>query len=110
MLAHFHGAANSLIQELGAEQALCCALACMTGHTEEMRARSLLSNSDNFVTVINSPRHIMLQHLSVSLLILLNAIYTDAFQKSSGHVSHITCVVYSSKRAQSVFNSGTALL
>ncbi len=54
VLMHFKGAASSLIEELGAERALCCTLACMTGHTEEMRTRSLLSNSDNFVTVMNS--------------------------------------------------------
>ncbi len=54
MLAHFLEGAKSLIEELGAEQALCSTLACMTGHTEEMRARSLLSNSDNFVTVMRA--------------------------------------------------------
>lgn len=36
---------------MGAAPALCAALACMTGRTEAMSARSLLSNSPGFVTM-----------------------------------------------------------
>lgn len=46
----FEDAAKKLIEEMGAQEALAAALACLTGHTKEMRSRSLLSNSDDFVT------------------------------------------------------------
>lgn len=38
-------------------EALCAALACITGRTEAMPARSLLSNSDGHVTVIFRSDH-----------------------------------------------------
>ncbi len=46
----FEDAAKKLMDEMGAQEALSAALACLTGHTKEMRSRSLLSNSDDFVT------------------------------------------------------------
>jgi ATP-dependent RNA helicase DDX21 len=46
----FEAAAGKLIEEMGATEALSAALACLTGHTKELRSRSLLSNSDDFVT------------------------------------------------------------
>jgi ATP-dependent RNA helicase DDX21 len=46
----FQDAAAKLIEEMGATEALSAALACLTGHTKELRSRSLLSNSDDFVT------------------------------------------------------------
>lgn len=38
-------------------KALCAALACMSGRTEAMPVRSLLSNSEGFVTVIFKSDH-----------------------------------------------------
>jgi ATP-dependent RNA helicase DDX21 len=52
ILPHFQEAAASLIAELGPEEALTRALACITGHTKELRARSLLSNSEGYVTCL----------------------------------------------------------
>ena len=46
----FQAAAAKLVEEMGAEEALAAALACLTGHTKELRSRSLLSNSDDYVT------------------------------------------------------------
>jgi ATP-dependent RNA helicase DDX21 len=44
--------ARSLIETMGAEKALAAALACMTGHTQALRQRSLLSNTDGYVTIM----------------------------------------------------------
>ena len=46
----FETAAKKLMDEMGPLEALSAALACLTGHTQELRSRSLLSNSDDFVT------------------------------------------------------------
>lgn len=46
-----------LIEEKGAVNALCAALACITGRTEAMPVRSLLSNSEGHVTVIFRSDH-----------------------------------------------------
>ncbi|CAM9988704.1 unnamed protein product [Ectocarpus sp. 4 AP-2014] len=50
-------AAEQLIDEKGALNALCAALACMTGRTEAMPVRSLLSNSEGHVTIIFRSDH-----------------------------------------------------
>ncbi|CAM9858796.1 unnamed protein product, partial [Ectocarpus sp. 6 AP-2014] len=50
-------AAEQLIDEKGALNALCAALACMTGRTEAMPVRSLLSNSEGHVTIIFRTDH-----------------------------------------------------
>jgi hypothetical protein len=46
----FESAAQRLIADMGPVEALSAALACLTGHTKPLRSRSLLSNSDDFVT------------------------------------------------------------
>lgn len=46
----FESAAKKLMEEMGPLEAISAALACLTGHTKELRSRSLLSNSDDFVT------------------------------------------------------------
>jgi ATP-dependent RNA helicase DDX21 len=46
----FESAAKQLLSEMAPEEALCAALALITGHTKPLRSRSLLSNSDDFVT------------------------------------------------------------
>ncbi|CAN0165128.1 unnamed protein product [Pylaiella littoralis] len=53
----YTSAAEQLIEEKGAVNALCAALACITGRTEAMPVRSLLSNSEGFVTVIFRSDH-----------------------------------------------------
>ncbi|CAM9882379.1 unnamed protein product, partial [Hapterophycus canaliculatus] len=57
VLALYKSAAEELIEEKGAVNALCAALACITGRTEAMPVRSLLSNSEGFVTVIFRSDH-----------------------------------------------------
>jgi GUCT (NUC152) domain len=52
VLPSFAAVAKRLIESRGAEAALCAALACMTGHTKALQARSLLSNSDGYVTLV----------------------------------------------------------
>ncbi|CAM9449933.1 unnamed protein product [Chrysoparadoxa australica] len=52
VLPYFEESAAQLIEDRGAQAALCAALACMTGHKKLMRTRSLLSNSDGFVTFL----------------------------------------------------------
>jgi len=47
---YFDEHAKKLIKEMGAEEALCAALAVITGHTKPLRSRSLLSNSEGFET------------------------------------------------------------
>jgi hypothetical protein len=42
---------SQLVEELGAERAVAAALAVITGHTKPLRQRSLLSNSDGYITV-----------------------------------------------------------
>ena len=46
----FESTAIKLINDLGAKEALCAALAVITGHTKPMKARSLLSNTEGFIT------------------------------------------------------------
>lgn len=46
----FEATAQKLIDSMGPLEALSAALACLTGHTKPLRSRSLLSNSDDFVT------------------------------------------------------------
>lgn len=46
----FESAAQRLIDSMGPSEALCAALALLTGHTKELRSRSMLSNSDDYVT------------------------------------------------------------
>lgn len=48
----FVDVAKTLVESMGAEQALAAALACMTGHTQALRQRSLLSNTDGYVTLM----------------------------------------------------------
>lgn len=48
---------EQLIEEKGAVNALCAALACITGRTEAMPVRSLLSNSEGYVTAIFRSDH-----------------------------------------------------
>ncbi|CAN0044441.1 unnamed protein product, partial [Phaeothamnion confervicola] len=47
----YEAAASRLIEERGALAALCGALACITGHKAPKQARSMLSNSEGFVTM-----------------------------------------------------------
>jgi ATP-dependent RNA helicase DDX21 len=54
VLPLFRDVAARLIAERGAEDALCAALALITGHTRAMAARSLLSNSTGYVTLLYS--------------------------------------------------------
>ena len=51
VFSYFRAAADKLISKLGAENALCAALAQMSGFTTKPPARSLLSSTDGMVTV-----------------------------------------------------------
>ncbi len=48
---YFRSAADKLIANLGAENALCAALALISGFTTKPPARSLLSSTDGMVTI-----------------------------------------------------------
>lgn len=66
MLQYFESAVKALIEEQGAERALCQAMAVISGYTKPFTARSLINSRDNAATVsvrcreaIRSPGYIM---------------------------------------------------
>jgi ATP-dependent RNA helicase DDX21 len=51
VMPYFRDAARALVEQLGAEEALCAALAHISGYCEKPKERSLLGSSEGFVTV-----------------------------------------------------------
>jgi ATP-dependent RNA helicase DDX21 len=49
---HFKDVARALIKERGAENALCAALAKLSGHAAGLKSRSLLTCSEDFITLL----------------------------------------------------------
>jgi ATP-dependent RNA helicase DDX21 len=66
----FEEAANKLIEDMGPVEALSAALAVITGHTKPLRSRSLLSNSDDFVTCqFLAGRPIQVSRVALSIVV-----------------------------------------
>ena len=51
VFSYFEDVATNLISSMGASQALCAALARLSGFTEKPKSRSLLSSTDGMVTI-----------------------------------------------------------